>query len=176
MCCSQITTSFSLFFQFIVAMVAMSLEDRSWMYEGWNDNGCHSKEWVRNTNAFLDHAFSVPNAQRNGIVCPCLECRNRCRRRKAIVSTHLCKRGFMPGYEIWTEHGENYFSSSTLEPSFDNVDSLDEMLGDLGDAMHMESVEEEPIEDAKAFCAMLTASQKTLHSFTSASRLLQWHT
>jgi hypothetical protein len=49
-------------------MVAMSLEDRSWMYEGWNDNGCHSEEWVCNTNAFLDHAFSVPNAQRNGCV------------------------------------------------------------------------------------------------------------
>jgi hypothetical protein len=31
------------------------------------------------------------------------------------------QRGFIPGYEIWTEHGENYFSSSTLEPSFDNA-------------------------------------------------------
>ena len=34
----------------------MSVEDRSWMYEGWNDNGCHSLEWVQNTNAFLDQA------------------------------------------------------------------------------------------------------------------------
>jgi hypothetical protein len=168
---SQRMTSFSLLFQFIVATVAMSLEDHNWMYEGWNDNGCHSEEWVRNTNAFVDHAFSVPNAQRNGIVCPCSECRNRCRRRKAIMSIHLCKRGFMPGYEIWTEHGENYFSSSMLEPSFDNADGLDEMLGDLGDAMHTESVEEEPTEDAKAFYAMLAASQEPLHSFTSASRL-----
>lgn len=37
----------------------MSVEDRSWMYEGWNDNGCHSSEWVRNTNAFIDQAFSA---------------------------------------------------------------------------------------------------------------------
>jgi hypothetical protein len=87
------------------------------------------------------------------------------------MSTHLCKRGFMPGYEIWTEHGEIYFSSSTLEPTFDNADGLDEMLGDLGDVMHTESVEEKPTEDAKAFYAMLAASQEPLHSFTSASQL-----
>jgi hypothetical protein len=42
----------------------MSVEERSWMYEGWNDNDCHSEDWVRNTNVFLDHAFgSVPNAE-----------------------------------------------------------------------------------------------------------------
>jgi hypothetical protein len=42
----------------------MPVEERSWMYEGWNDNDCHSEDWVRNTNVFLDHAFgSVPNAE-----------------------------------------------------------------------------------------------------------------
>jgi hypothetical protein len=69
----------------------MSLEDCNWMYEGWNDNCCHSEEWVCNTNAFVHCAFSDPNAQRNGIACPCSECRNRCRR-KAIMSIHLCMR------------------------------------------------------------------------------------
>jgi hypothetical protein len=87
------------------------------------------------------------------------------------MSIHLYNRGFMPGYEIWTEHGENYFSPSILQPSIDNVDDLDEMVSDLSDTMHRESVEEEPIEDAKAFYAMLAASQEPLHSFTSASRL-----
>jgi hypothetical protein len=57
------------------------------------------------------------------------------------------------------------------ELSIDNIDGLDEMLGDLGDTMHTESVEEEPTENAKAFYAMLDASQEPLHSFTSASRL-----
>jgi hypothetical protein len=54
------------------------------------------------------------------------------------------------------------------ELSIDNIDGLDEMLGDT---MHTESVEEEPTENAKAFYAMLAASQEPLHSFTSASRL-----
>jgi len=76
----------------------MSVEDRSWMYEGWNDNGCYSLKWVRNTNAFLDQAFSaVRNFERIGVVCPCSDCGNKVRQRRAIMSMHLCKRGFMPG-------------------------------------------------------------------------------
>jgi hypothetical protein len=39
------------------------------MYQGWNDNGCHSQEWVQNTNAFLERDFSaVPNSE-NFVVC-----------------------------------------------------------------------------------------------------------
>ncbi|TVU39307.1 hypothetical protein EJB05_12720, partial [Eragrostis curvula] len=69
---------------FNIGISFMSVDDRSWMYEGWNDNGCHSEEWARNTNAFLDRAFSgVPNGENCGIVCPCAECRNRVRRRKS---------------------------------------------------------------------------------------------
>ena len=74
----------------------MSVADRSWMYNGWNDNGCHSQDWVHNTNAFLDHAFSaIPNAENRGVVCTCSDCCNRVRRRRAVMSMHLCKRGYM---------------------------------------------------------------------------------
>ena len=59
----------------------MSIEDRSWMYQGWNDNGCHSQEWVSNTNAFLDNAFSIGSSvEKTGVACPCSDCckhRNR---------------------------------------------------------------------------------------------------
>jgi len=150
----------------------MSVADRSWMYNGWNDNGCHSQDWVHNTNAFLDHAFSaIPNAENRGVVCPCSDCCNRVRRRRAVMSMHLCKRGFMPGYNIWTEHGEQFVSEPLLEHEHDNqtADGLDEMLADFGDAMH--SVEEEPTADAKAFYDMLAASKERLHSFTSVAQL-----
>ena len=74
---------FYLFFQLIVATLVMSVQDRSWMYHGWKDNGCHSEEWVRNTNDFLDHIFNgVPNAANTGVVCPCSDCRNRVKRRR----------------------------------------------------------------------------------------------
>jgi len=43
------------------------------MYQGWKANGCHSQEWVRNTNVFLDCAFNdVPNSEKSGVVCPCV--------------------------------------------------------------------------------------------------------
>lgn len=63
----------------------MSLEEqRSWMYSGWNEQGHHSEEWVRNTTAFLDHAFQImPNADRFGVKCPCTNCCNGVRQKKS---------------------------------------------------------------------------------------------
>ena len=142
------------------------------MYEEWNDNGCHSQEWVQKTNAFLDHAFSlVLDSQKFGVLCPCSDCDNRVRRRRPIMSLHLCKRGFTPGYTIWTEHGEKPFSEPTLENANDSADGLDEMLADIGDAMHTVSAEDEPPADAKTFYAMLEASQEPVHNYTSVAQL-----
>ena len=150
----------------------MSVEDRGWMYNGWNDNGCHSQEWVRNTNAFLDYAFDrVSNAEKFGVVCPCSVCRNRIRRKKNTMSMHLCQRGFMPSYTRWTEHGERPIRSFTLEETYNTADRLDDMLDNLGDACHMDSADDEPTVDAKEFYAMLSASQEPLHNFTQVSRL-----
>ena len=76
----------------------MSIEDRSWMYQGWNDNGCHSQEWVGNTNAFLDNAFSIgSNVEKTGVACPCLDSCNRVRQRRHVMTMHMCKREFMLG-------------------------------------------------------------------------------
>jgi len=101
----------------------MSVEDRSWMYQGWKANGCHSQEWVRNTNAFLDRAFSDgPNSEKSGVVCPCSDCGNRVRRRRPVMGIHLCKRGFMPGYTLWTEHGERPVSEPTLQHAYSTAD------------------------------------------------------
>ena len=87
------------------------------------------------------------------------------------MGMHLCKRGFMPGYTVWTKHGEQPYSEPTLERANDTVDGLDEMLADFGDAMHTDSIEDEPTADTKAFYAMLEASQEPLHNFTSVAQL-----
>ena len=87
------------------------------------------------------------------------------------MTMHLCKRGFMPEYTVWTKHGEQPYSEPTLERANDTVDGLDEMLADFGDAMHTDSIEDEPTADAKAFYAMLEASQEPLHNFTSVAQL-----
>jgi hypothetical protein len=150
----------------------MSVKERSWMYEGRNDNGCHFEDWVRNTNAFLDHAFgSVPNAEKSCVPCPYIECGNRVRPRRAVMSVQLCKRGFMPRCTRRTEHGEPIVSLSTPEDAFTRADGLDEMLAELGDAMHINSVEEEPTSDANAFYDMLSTTKEPLHNLTHVSRL-----
>ena len=77
----------------------------------------------------------------------------------------------MPGYTRWTEHGERPVRSSTLEETYSTADRLDDMLGDFGDAMQTDMLEDEPTTDAKAFYAMLAASQEPLHNFTQVSRL-----
>jgi hypothetical protein len=84
------------------------------------------------------------------------------------MSVHLCKRGFMSGYTRWTEP---IVSLSTPEDAFTTTDGLDEMLAELGDAMHTNSVEEEPTPDAKTFYDMLSASKEPLHNFTHIPRL-----
>jgi hypothetical protein len=76
------------------------------------------------------------------------------------MSVHLCKRGIIPGYTRWTMHGEPIVSLSTLEDAFTIADGLDEMLAELGDAMHTNSVEEEPTPDAKAFYDMFVCLKR----------------
>jgi hypothetical protein len=87
------------------------------------------------------------------------------------MTMHLCKRGFTAGYTLWTKHGEQPYREPTLEHANDTLDGLDEMLADLGDAMHTDDIEDEPTADAKAFYAMLEASQERLLGSTSVARL-----
>ncbi|WVZ89657.1 hypothetical protein U9M48_036034 [Paspalum notatum var. saurae] len=75
----------------------------------------------------------------------------------------------MPGYTIWTNHGENPASVPTLEHPYNTADGLDEMLADFGDAQHANSAEDEAPADAKA--SMLAASKEPLHSFTKVAKL-----
>jgi hypothetical protein len=44
------------------------------MYDGWRKNEAHSREWVDNSNKFIEHAFSLSNT---GIMrCSCSKCQN----------------------------------------------------------------------------------------------------
>jgi hypothetical protein len=81
-------------------------DDRSWMYDGWKSNGVPTREWMVNTQAFVNHVFSLSSG--DGLAkCPCNKCQNYSRQVKIDMEHHLCKFGFMPNYERWYEHGES---------------------------------------------------------------------
>jgi hypothetical protein len=125
----------------VISMLSRSLlgEDRSWMYSGWNKVGNYTDEWMDKTTAFLDHVFSLSKIVR----CPCSICQNtRCLEDKTTIAIHLCKNGFVPGYEVWKFHGESGTRViAEDEHDYDaGVDRMDEML----EAIQAEVTEDPP--------------------------------
>ena len=80
------------------------------------------------TQEFIDRAFSLPN--NHGVKCPCSKCRNSVCEDKTTLALHLCKFGFMPGYEMWTHHGESVRQTASVAEEDDRTgdDRMDEML------------------------------------------------
>jgi hypothetical protein len=82
----------------------MSDDRRRVMYDGFDSvTHGHSDAWVRVTDEFVALVF-VGDAR--FAKCPCRECRDLIRLKKAEVSYHVFKHGFMPNYLVWREHGE----------------------------------------------------------------------
>jgi hypothetical protein len=67
------------------------------MYSGWDKDENYTDGWMDKTTTFLDGAFLLSKIVR----CPCSRCQNtRCLEDKTNIVIHLCKNGFMPGYEV----------------------------------------------------------------------------
>jgi hypothetical protein len=74
------------------------------MYGGWNKSGAHTMEWINKTQEFIDCAF--PGPPDDDVECPCSRCTNALCQDNRTLTLHLCKFGFISGYEVWTHHGE----------------------------------------------------------------------
>jgi len=145
-------------------------EDRSWMYNE-RKGSLFSPVWKAGLDTFLDHAFSLPEAAKDGrSKCPCTKCDCRHKRKGDEMEMHLCRNGFQLGYERWTRHGE-----SDVNDQADNeyVGSSDRMSEMLFDAIGAEGVlqSEEPTQAAKELYELLEEVDKPLHDKTSHSRL-----
>ena len=67
----------------------------------------------RRSAAYREGVHSFPevakaNKRRDGfMICPCVECRNeKDYTSSRVIQSHLLRYGFMPGYNVWTKHGE----------------------------------------------------------------------
>jgi hypothetical protein len=122
--------------------------------------------WTR-LQLFLDCAFS-----RTPIVrCPCSLCQNsRCLEDKRTITFHLCKNGFVPGYEVWTFHGESG-TRVIVENEYDcdvwDVDRMNKML----EAIQVEVTEDPPTMEVEAFFKLLQALKEPLHEHIEVTLL-----
>jgi hypothetical protein len=142
-------------------------EDHSWMYSGLDKGGNYTNEWMDKATTFSDRAFS-----RTQIVwCPCSLCQNsRCLEDKRTIAIHLCKNGFMLGYEVWTFHGElgiRVIAEDEHDCDMVDVDRMDEMF----ESIRAEVTEDPPTAEVEAYFKLLKASEESLHEHTEVTLL-----
>jgi hypothetical protein len=143
----------SLLNEFLTSRMA---EDRGWMYGGWKKSGAHTREWMNKIHEFIDRAFTVPTNQ--SMKCPCSRCRNTLYEDKRMLTLHLCKFGFMLGYEVWTHYGESVrqrtASVAKEEEDRSGDDRIDEMLDAIRPELETNS-EDPPTPRCKSFSTCL---------------------
>jgi hypothetical protein len=83
---------------------------------------------MNKTQEFINRAFSLANSR--GVKCPCSKCRNIICEDKMTLTLHLCKVGFMLGYEVWMHHSESVRQTASVVEEDDRTgdDRMDEML------------------------------------------------
>jgi hypothetical protein len=142
------------------------------MYNGWKKSGAHTTEWMNKTQECTDHAFSGPPDE--GVRCPCSRCRNTLREDKRMLILHLCKFGFMLGYEVWMHHGEIVHQRTGSVAEAEDDRSGDDRMDAMLDAIRPE-LETNPKDPAtpevEKFFDMLRASEELLHEHMIVSVL-----
>jgi hypothetical protein len=88
---------------------------------------------------------------------------------KTTIDIHLCKNGFVPGYEVWKFHDESGNSVIAKdEHDYDAwVDRMDEML----EVIQTEVTEDPPTTEVEAFFKLLKASKEPLYEHTKVTLL-----
>jgi hypothetical protein len=139
------------------------------MYGGWKKSGAHMREWMNKTQEFIDRAFSLPTNR--GVHCPCNRCRNTLCEDKRTLTLHLCKFGFMLGYEVWMHHDELVCqrTTSVVEEEDDRGDNMmDEMLDAIRPELETNS-KDPPTPEVQKFFDMIRASEEPLHEHMTVS-------
>jgi hypothetical protein len=94
----------------------------------------------------------------------------RCLEDKTTIAIHLCKNGFMPGYEVWKFHGElgtRVIAEDEHDCDAEDIDRMEEMLK----AIQAEVTEDPPIMEVEAFFKLLKALEELLHEHTEVTLL-----
>jgi hypothetical protein len=150
----------------------MTYQVHGWMYSGWKKSGAHTTKLMNKTRDFIDRAFS--GRLDEGVKCPCSSCINDLCEDKRTLTIHLCKFGFMPGYDVWMHHGETIHQKTTYVVEDEDDRSGDDRMYKMLDAIWPEletNHEDPPTPEVQKFFDMLKASEESLHEHTTVSVL-----
>jgi len=129
----------------------------------WTKFPRFSKEYINGVELFLDFAYSSGRAQGNEILCPCSKCRNCCWARRDVVYDHLIAIGFLKGYKIWVNHGEE-ISSLPIVNDDDMEDDIDGLLHDtFRNVIEENGGNDGPNEEAKKFYNLINEAKQELY-------------
>jgi hypothetical protein len=87
---------------------------------------------------------------------------------------HLCKFGFMPGYDEWTHHGETIHQRAASVAEDEDDRSGDDRMDEMLDAIRLgleTNCEDPPTLEVQKVFDMLRASEEPLHEHTTVSVL-----
>jgi hypothetical protein len=144
-------------------------EDRRAMYDGFSEKGGHSTDWVQIVKNFLNQAF--PGGH-HVAKCPCKICWNYRFLTQDEVEVHFQKKGFMPKYLVWRDHGEVELPAVGAElRGNEDDDQMDEMITDFGREYEVGSGEKAPLLEVQNFYRLLAALDEKVHDGTDVTVL-----
>ena len=156
--------------------------NKSWMYQRLNNQGCLNPAFVDGLEEFMKHVISQPSSMGGtNIKCPCFNCKNR---RHWDVSTVelLLRKGFVKDYYEWNRHGEPYIfreseeQSSTSQPNIStggqgNNSMFDMVMDVAGPNFDPNLSEEMPNPEAQKLYNLLQFSEQKLYDDCETSQL-----
>ena len=148
---------------------------RWWMYARIKD-GLLNPDFLNGLEEFIAFACSQPEWMDGPrIRCPCNlhRCQNKAYRDVETVKVHLCKKGFVPDYNVWYCHGEpeeipavvtSQQVSIPVDEPVVNLNTYEEMVMNAsGNEFNQNTFMEEPNPDAQQFYDMLRAANQELY-------------
>src|ERR1044072_556368 len=138
------------------------------MDKEWTKLSRFSPEYIKGVYRFLDFAYTEGRPQGDQILCPCINCRNRCWTTRSVILDHLVAKGFLKGYDVWVHHGERTGRLMEVDDDKTNQDdSHDDIDGLLYDTFRnvagAEGVSEGPNEDARKFYNLVNEAKQELY-------------
>ena len=133
------------------------------MDKEWTKLPRHWKKYRKGVKSFLDFAYTKGKPQGREISCPCADCANGKWARRNVVRDHLIAVGFVNGYDVWVNHGEDIPSPMEIDEDTNGHDDIGGLLYDRFRNVIEEGNNEGLNEDARKFYNLINEAKQELY-------------